>query len=66
MLALENGNSPVPDFMPGDRMELYLERIEQDLLRSAIANNNNNQTRAAQQLSISRSGLIKKFKRISY
>ena len=42
-------SSPVADFMPGDRMELYLERIEQDLLRSALAINNNNQTRAAQQ-----------------
>ncbi|MBK7802806.1 MAG: sigma-54-dependent Fis family transcriptional regulator [Chloracidobacterium sp.] len=58
-------SSPVPDFMPGDRMELYLERIEQDLLRSALAINNNNQTRAAQQLGISRSGLIKKLKRIA-
>lgn len=58
-------SSPAPDFMPGDRMELYLERIEQDLLRSALAINNNNQTRAAQQLGISRSGLIKKLKRIA-
>lgn len=57
--------SPVPDFMPGDRMELYLERIEQDLLRSALAINNNNRTRAARQLGISRSGLIKKLKRIA-
>jgi two-component system, NtrC family, response regulator len=57
---------PVPDFMPGDRMELYLERIEQDLLRSALAINNNNQIRAAQQLGISRSGLIKKLKRIAH
>ncbi len=59
-------SSPVRDFMPGDRMELYLERIEQDLLRSALAINNNNQTRAAQQLGISRSGLIKKLKRIAH
>lgn len=42
-----------------------LERIEQDLLRNALAINNNNQTRAAQQLGISRSGLIKKLKRIA-
>ncbi len=59
-------SSPVPDFMPGDRMELHLERIERDLLRSALAINNNNQTRAAQQLGISRSGLIKKLKRIAH
>lgn len=59
-------SSPAPDFMPGDRMELYLERIEQDLLRSALAINNNNQTRAAKQLGISRSGLIKKLKRIAH
>ena len=49
---------------PGDRMEVYLERIEQDLLRSALAIKRNNQTRAAQQLGISRSGLIKKLKRM--
>lgn len=58
-------SSPVPDFIPGDRMELYLERIEQDLLKRALAINNNNQTRSAQQLGISRSGLIKKLKRIA-
>lgn len=58
-------SSPVPDFMPGDRMELYLKRIEQDLLRGALAINNNNQTRAARQLGISRSGLMKKSKRIA-
>ena len=58
--------SPIPDFMPGDRMEVYLERIEQELLRSALAINNNNRTRAAQQLGISRSGLIKKLKRINH
>ncbi|MGB7070576.1 MAG: sigma 54-interacting transcriptional regulator [Pyrinomonadaceae bacterium] len=58
--------SPVPDFMPGDRMDVYLERIEHDLLRSALVINKNNQTRAAQQLGISRSGLIKKLKRIAH
>lgn len=58
-------SSPVPDFMPGDRMELYLARIEQDLLRNALAANNNNRTRAAQHLGISRSGLIKKLKRLA-
>jgi len=59
-------SNSVPDFMPGDRMELYLERIEQDILKSALAINNNNQTRAAQQLGLSRSGLIKKLKRIAH
>lgn len=47
-------------------MEVYLERIEQDLLRSALAINKNNQTRAARQLGISRSGLIKKLKRLAH
>ena len=51
---------------PGDRMEVYLERIEQDLLRSTLAINKNNQTRAAQQLGISRSGLTKKVKRLAH
>ncbi|MGE4019637.1 MAG: helix-turn-helix domain-containing protein [Pyrinomonadaceae bacterium] len=40
-------------------MEVYLERIEQDLLRSALAINKNNQTRSAQQIGISRSGLLR-------
>ena len=53
----------IGELEPGDRMEVYLERIEQDLLRSALAINKNNQTRAAQQLGISRSGLTKKVKR---
>ncbi|HRK49431.1 MAG TPA: helix-turn-helix domain-containing protein [Pyrinomonadaceae bacterium] len=46
-------------------MGLYFEGIEQDLLRNALAINNNNRTRAAQQLGISRSGLIKKLNRIA-
>jgi len=61
----ETSSYSVADVMPGDRMESSLERIEQYLLRSALAINNNNQTRAARQLGISRSGLIKKLKRIS-
>ena len=51
---------------PGDRMEVYLERIEQDLLGRALAINKNNQPGAAQQLGISQSGLIKKLKRLAH
>ncbi len=54
-----------PKFMPGDKMEAYLENIEINLLKNAMESNNNNQTRAAQELGISRGGLIKKLKRIS-
>ncbi len=39
--------------MPGNRMGLCFEGIEQDLLRNALAINNNNRTKAAQQLGIS-------------
>jgi len=61
----ETSSHSVADVMPGDRMESYLERIEQYLLRSALSINNTNQTRPAQQLGISRSGLIKQLKRIA-
>ena len=47
-------------------MEEYLERIEINLLKNALDANNNNQTRAAKQLGISRGGLIKKLKRINH
>lgn len=56
----------LPKFMPGDKMESYLENIEISLLKDAMYSNNNNQTRAAKELGISRSGLIKKLKRISH
>lgn len=55
-----------PKFMPGDKMQSYLENIEINLLKNAMQSNNNNQTRAAQELGISRGGLIKKLKRISH
>lgn len=57
---------PWPQFVPGQRMVEYLEKIETDLLKSALESNNYNQTRAARDLGISRSGLIKKLKRIHH
>ena len=53
-------------FAPGENMESYLRRIETYLLRNALDNHNNNQTRAAKELGISRTGLIKKMKRIGH
>ncbi len=51
--------------MPGDRMGLDFEGIEQDFLRNALAINNNNRTRAAPQLVIGHSGLMRTLKRIA-
>jgi len=51
--------------MPGDRMGLYVEGTEQDFLRNALAINNNNRTRAAPQLGIGHSGLMRTLKRIA-
>lgn len=56
----------IPLFVPGEKMEEYLERIETHLLKTALDTHNNNQTRAAKHLGISRSGLIKKLKRIGH
>lgn len=56
----------VPPFKSGDKMEEYLERIETELLKKAMRENNNNQTRAARELGLSRSGLIKKLKKINH
>lgn len=56
----------IPLFVPGDKLEEYLERIETQLLKTALDTHNNNQTRAAKHLGISRSGLIKKLKRIGH
>lgn len=56
----------IPLFVPGEKMEEYLERIETHLLKTALDEHNNNQTRAAKHLGISRSGLIKKLKRIEH
>ena len=53
-------------FSPGENMESYLRRIETYLLINALDNHNNNQTRAAKELGISRTGLIKKLKRIEH
>ena len=53
-------------FAPGEKLESYLRRIETYLLRNALDNHNNNQTRAAKELGISRTGLIKKLKRIEH
>jgi len=50
----------------GKKLEDYLEMIETDLLKNAMAVHNNNRTRAAKDLGISRSGLIKKLKRIAH
>jgi len=56
----------IPFFVPGEKMEEYLEKIETLLLRTALDTHNNNRTRAAKHLGISRSGLIKKLKRIGH
>jgi len=53
-------------FARGENMESYLRRIETYLLKNALDNHNNNQTRAAKELGISRTGLIKKMKRIGH
>jgi transcriptional regulator with GAF, ATPase, and Fis domain len=55
-----------PQFLPGEKMEDYLGKIEMFLLKQAMDANNNNQTHAARELGISRGGLIKKLKRISH
>lgn len=55
-----------PAFVNGEKMEQYLEKIETDLLQNALAAHNYNQTRAAKELGISRSGLIKKLKRMAH
>ena len=47
-------------------MEQYLEKIETSLLKGALEAHNYNQTRAAKELGISRSGLIKKMKRMAH
>lgn len=67
--SIENGSSVsgnLAKFAPGENMETYLKRIETYLLKNALDNHNNNQTRAAKELGISRTGLIKKMKRIEH
>jgi transcriptional regulator with PAS, ATPase and Fis domain len=57
---------PFPQFIAGEKMENYLKQIETDLLKAALETHNHNQTRAAKELGISRSGLIKKLKRLAH
>jgi sigma-54 dependent transcriptional regulator, flagellar regulatory protein len=67
--SIENGSSVsenLATFAPGENLEGYLKRIETYLLINALDNHNNNQTRAAKELGISRTGLIKKLKRINH
>lgn len=70
--ALTVGSSPSsplgpwPPFVAGDKLGKYLERIETDRLMAALENHKHNQTRAARELGISRSGLIKKLKRLGH
>lgn len=51
---------------PGERMEEYIEKIETRLLKNAMEANKHNQTHAARDLGLSRSGLIKKLKRMNH
>ena len=55
-----------PGLKQGEKMEEYLEKIETHLLKTALDAHNNNKARAARHLGISRSGLIKKLKRIGH
>lgn len=73
LLALTNPSSFLPavtqktlHLPAGETMEEYLERIENGLLKTALDAYNNNKARAAKHLGISRSGLIKKLKRIGH
>ncbi len=65
-IASAKPNGHFPAYVAGDKMEDYLGQVETDLLKNALATHNNNRTRAAKDLGISRSGLIKKLKRISF
>ncbi|HRH40140.1 MAG TPA: sigma 54-interacting transcriptional regulator [Pyrinomonadaceae bacterium] len=53
-------------FADGDKLESYLRRIETYLLKNALEIHNNNHTRAARELGISRTGLIKKLKKLEH
>lgn len=55
-----------PPFARGERIEEYLEKIENHLLQKAMEANNYNQTHAARDLGLSRGGLINKLKRMSH
>lgn len=56
----------LPLYTPGENMESYLKEVETHLLKNALESHNNNHTRAARHLGISRGGLIKKLKRLSH
>ena len=67
--SIENGSSAsehLATFAPGENLESYLKRVETYMLINALDNHDNNRTRAAKHLGISRTGLIKKLKRISH
>ena len=53
-------------FRAGEKMDEYIKEIENHLLQKALEENENNQTRAAQSLGISRGGFIKKLKRMNH
>lgn len=55
-----------PHYHPGEKMESYLRKIETHLLKNALEMHNDNKSRAARELGITRGGLIKKLKRISH
>lgn len=55
-----------PNLEQGEKMEEYLEKIENHLLKTTLESHNNNKARAAKELGISRTGLIKKLKRIEH
>lgn len=55
-----------PPLAPGERLEEYIEEIETRLLKKAMETNKHNQTHAARDLGLSRSGLIKKLKKINH
>lgn len=56
----------VSHFRAGEKMDEYIKEIETHLLEKAMEANNNNQTHAARDLGLSRSGLIKKLKRMNH
>lgn len=53
-------------FRRGEKMDDYFKEIETHLLQKAMEVNNNNQTHAARDLGLSRTGLIKKLKRMNH
>ncbi len=55
-----------PPISIGEKLDQYLDKIEAGLLKNALELHNFNQTRAAKELGISRSGLIKKLRRMPH